>query len=280
MPRRVVLFVVLATLALTTASCGDDTDTATADPEPDDTTTLEPEPGATTAPDPVDADDPITTADDDDPVVGCPSGPTFPLSALDDVPPIADAPDGVEAAMRTFLDGEEGAFWPQDGWRVLHETAERVLVVHVGDRSTAAATGLSFMTLEADAAGWSWAGASGGGDCPLQFQLDAGLGVVEWEPDPDHPMPQADDTVVHLLATERACASGQPMGDRLNDPVVLADDSQVSVTFSVVPLDGDQDCQGNPATAVAVARGAPLGERRLVDGRDVGVELEDLLPAA
>ena len=96
--------------------------------------------------------------------------------------------------------------------------------------------------------------------------------------DPDHPMPQPDDTVVHVLATERACASGQPMGDRLNDPVVLADDSQVSITFSVAPLEGDAECPSNPSTAIAVDLGEPLGERRLVDGRDVGVELEDLLP--
>ncbi|MEZ5245412.1 MAG: hypothetical protein R2707_09975 [Acidimicrobiales bacterium] len=282
MRRRFTSAALIAVLALAASACGDDADTSTADPGPtvDDASAdgeFPPDPAGNTGDDPA---DPITTATDDDPVVGCPSGPTFPLSALDDVPPVADAPAGVEAAMRTFLDDEEGAFWPQEGWRVLHETATQVLVVHVGDRSTAAATGLSFMTLEADGDAWRWAGASAGGDCPLQFQLDEGLGVVEWVLDPDQPEPGPDDTVVHVLATERACASAQAMGDRLNEPVVLADESQVSITFSVVPPTGYQDCPGNPATAVAVDLGEPLGERRLVDGRDVGIELEDLLVAS
>jgi hypothetical protein len=289
MGRQFTSAVVVAVLALAAAACGDDPDTSTADPAP--------APGGTaadgdTSPDPSESStdteengnagdgsaDPITTAADGDPVVGCPSGPTFPLSALDDVPPIAAAADGVEAAMRTFLDNEEGAFWPQEGWRVLHETPERVLVVHVGDRSNAADAGLSFMTIEADGDDWRWAGSSGGADCPLQFQLDEGLGIVEWELDPDHPEPGPDVTVVHVLATERDCASGQPMDDRLNDPVVLADESQVSITFSVAPLTGEADCPDNPATAVEVDLGEPLGDRRLVDGRDVGIELEDLLP--
>jgi len=269
--RRLTIALALL-VAVAAASCGDDVDSTTADP----VTTTSPTTSTTsTAPDT--ADDPVTTAGDADPVVGCPSGPTFPLSALDDVPPVAEAAPGVEAAMQDFLANEEGAFWPQDGWRVLHETDERVLVVHVGDRSTAADTGLSFMTLEADAGEWRWAGASSGAECPLQFQLDDGLGVVEWELDPSYPTPAPDDTVLHLMATERGCASGQPMGDRLNQPVVLGDDSQMSITLSVVPLEGDRECPGNPAAAVDVDLGEPLGDRRLVDGREVGVELEDLL---
>lgn len=263
--RRVAALV--AILALLAVSCGDDADTSAG-------------PGAptTTSSDLGDQPGPITTAGDQDPIVGCPSGATFPLSALDDVPPVSDAPDGVIAAMRSFLDDEEGAFWPQDGWRVLHETPDLVLLVQVGDRSTAADTGLSFMTVAREAGEWGWSGASSRADCPLLFQLDDGLGVVEWELDPDQPEPGPDATTVHVLATERACASAQPMGDRLNDPVVLADDSQVSITFSVVPLEGGQECPGNPAVAVAVDLGEALGSRRLIDGREVGVELEDLLP--
>jgi len=268
--RRLTLALALL-VAVAAASCGDDVDSTTADPTTTSTST------STTSTAPVTGDDPAPTGGDADPIVGCPSGPTFPLSALDDVPPVVEATPGVEAAMQDFLANEEGTFWPQDGWRVLHETDERVLVVHVGDRSTAADTGLSFMTLEADGGEWRWAGASSGAECPLQFQLDDGLGIVEWELDPDHPTPAPDDTVLHLLATERGCASGQPMGDRLNEPVVLGDDSQVGITLSVVPLEGDRECPGNPAVAVDVDLGEPLGDRRVVDGREVGVELEDLL---
>ncbi len=260
-------------VVVTAASCGDDVDSTTADPTTTTATTT-----STTSTAPVTTDEPVTTAGDADPIVGCPSGPTFPLSALDDVPPVTDAEPGVEAAMQDFLANEEGSFWPQDDWRVLHETSERVLVVHVGDRSTAADTGLSFMTLEADGDEWRWAGASSGAECPLQFQLADGLGVVEWELDPAYPTPAPDDTVLHVLATERGCAGGQAMGDRLNEPVVLGDDSQVGITLSVVPLEGYQDCPGNPQTELEVDLGEPLGDRRIVDGREVGVELEDLLP--
>jgi hypothetical protein len=272
--RRISATAIATILTLLAASCGDDGNITAGDEPGGSTPTATADPGATTT------TDPITTAGDIDPMVGCPSGPVFPLSALDDVPPVADAPPGVATAMRTFLDDEEGAFWPQDGWRVLHDTADQVLVVHIGDGSTAAASGLSFMTLEFTGDAWRWAGASSGGDCPLQFQLDDRLGVVEWQLDPDHATPGADDTVVHVLAAERACASGQPMGDRLNDPLVLADTSQVSITLSVVPLEGDQTCPSNPLLAIAVDIAEPLGERRLVDGREVGFELEDLLPPA
>jgi hypothetical protein len=277
--RRTVLVSLLLVWALLAAGCGDNADTETLDPgdAPATDTTLAPT-TSTASPDPEPGDAaPITSVADADPMVSCPSGTTFPLSAVDDVPPIAEAPAGVEAAMRTFLDNEEGAFWPQDGWRVLHETADQVLVVHIGDRSTAADTGLGFMTLEAEGDGWAWAGASARGDCPLKFQLAEGLGVVEWTLDPDHPEPAPEDDLVHVLAHEQACASAQPMGDRLNDPVVLADSSQVSITFSVEPLEGFQDCPGNPSVAIEVDLGEPLGERRLVDGREVGVALEDLL---
>lgn len=252
---------VLSVLVLA-AGCGDDADT--------DTTSTTAAPTTTSAA-------AITNADVDDPLVSCPTGPAFPLSAVDNVAPVEEAPDGVVDAMRSFLDDEEGAFWPQEDWRILHETAERLLLVQVGDGSTAASTGLSFMSIAATDDGWAWDGASSGGDCPLRFQLADGLGIVEWELDPAHPEPESTDTSVHVLATERACASSQPMNDRLNDPVVLADASQVSITFSVIPLEGLQDCPGNPATAVEVDLGEPLGERRLVDGLDVGVELEDLL---
>lgn len=268
----------MAALALVAGACGDDAnDTEAGDGST--TTTVNTEPTApsestTTAPA---TPEPITSASDDDPIVGCPSGPTFPLSALDDAVALAAPANDVAAAMQTFLENEEGAFWPQDGWRVLHATDEQVLVVHVGDRSTAAEAGLSFMTLEHDGDAWQWAGASGRGDCPLQFQLDEGLGIVGWRLDPDHPEPGPTDTTVHVLANESDCASGQAMGDRLNEPVVLADASQISITFSVTPPEGDQNCPSNPNTAVEVDLGEPLGDRRLVDGREVGVELEDLL---
>lgn len=256
--RRTIFTSIVLLVALAATACGDDSKTETTGSVDDAQTS--------------------TSTADPDPIVSCPAGATFPLSAIDAIAPISEAPSGVENAMRTFLDDEEGAFWPQDGWQILHQTADRVLVVHVGDRSTAAAAGLSFMTLEAVDDTWVWAGASARADCPLQFQLDPGLGVVEWVLDPDQPNPGPKDTAVSLLATERACASGQPMDDRLSEPVVLADESQVSVTFSVVPLDGGQDCPGNPPTAIMVELGEALGERRLVDGRSVGVALEEILP--
>lgn len=175
--------------------------------------------------------------------------------------------------MREFLDGGEGQFWPQDDWRILHETGATMLLVH----HDPAVGGVSFMSLEMRSGAWRWTGGSSGGPCPLETTLPEGLGRVEWRLDPAGGGLGPATTSVAVLATERDCASGRPMGDRLLDPEIVMTDTQVLITFAVQPLPGGQNCPSNPEQAVLVELPEPLGERELVDGLATGLDLADFL---
>ena len=83
--------------------------------------------------------------------------------------------------------------------------------------------------------------------------------------------------MVHLLATERECASGEPMGDRLRGPQVVETEDAVLIAFAATLQDGDEECPGNPAAAVTVELPAPLGERTLRYGRLITTDLTELI---
>ncbi|MDJ0496734.1 MAG: hypothetical protein QNJ75_11960 [Acidimicrobiia bacterium] len=212
----------------------------------------------------------------------CPSGPSFPAAALDylkyqagnaDFDPLDTDPPGIREAMDEFLSDAEGQYWPQEGWRLLHVTETEALVVARDTENS----GIAFIELELDGMKWRWAGASAGGPCPLQIQLPDGLGVVTWRVDPDGGPLGIETTSIDVLATERNCASGQPMGDRLIGPEVLLTDEEVLIVFGVEPLGGAQDCQGNPEQPVTVELPEPLGDRVVRDGVDTGLSLGDFL---
>ena len=67
------------------------------------------------------------------------------------------------------------------------------------------------------------------------------------------------------------------MDDRVMGPEVRETDEVVAISFAVRPLTGDQNCVGNPEMAFTVRLEQPLGDRAVIDGRDLGVRLEDLL---
>ncbi len=202
-------------------------------------------------------------------------GASFTLSDLDGVKDLSGAglPD-VEAAIQPFLQSAEGAFWPQDGWMVLSESQDAVTLVHIdpeGDSS------LAFMSVERSGGDWKWAGSSMGEGCGLEISMPAGLNAVDWRFDPSYPEPNANSTTLYLLVTERECASGQAVGDRLVGPEVVVTDTHVHVAFAATAQAGDQTCPSNPETAVTVELSAPIGSREVVDGLTFGVSLQDLL---
>ncbi len=92
-----------------------------------------------------------------------------------------------------------------------------------------------------------------------------GLDVVTWQLDPAFPPPTTADTEIHVLATERGCASGREMGDALRGPQVLETETEVIIVFAVEPVVGGANCQGNPSTPVTVELSQPIGDRQLVD---------------
>jgi hypothetical protein len=209
--------------------------------------------------------------------LGCPSGPTFPASALEEIRPLSGAGlDEIETAIRGFLDNEEGQYWPQDDWQILHETEDTVLLVH--HEGTDGESNFAFQTVERVGGEWRWAGSSMGGPCPLRTSLPEGLNNVEWRIDPAAEPLTADSASVELLVTERECVSGQAMGERLLGPEIVTTGDSVFIAFAAVPPPGDvQDCQGNPQQSVVVHLAEPLGNRVISDGLAVAGHLEDFL---
>lgn len=209
----------------------------------------------------------------DDVMVSCGNG-TFPVGALKEIRPLdGSAPDGVTEAMESFLSNEEGQYWPQEGWRILHETDQRMLLV-ARDGET-----LSFMTISNDGSGWTWTGASASGDpCRLEFTVPEELNRVDWRLDPEASELTAGATSIEVVLNERECTGGQEIGDRLVGPQIVMTDTQVFIAFAAERPEGDAfTCQSNPDMQYVVELPEALGDRELVEGLQTGLTLEDYL---
>ncbi|HEY8199256.1 MAG TPA: hypothetical protein VIF44_05755 [Candidatus Limnocylindrales bacterium] len=65
---------------------------------------------------------------------------------------------------------------------------------------------------------------------------------------------------------ERACASGQSPEGRILKPDIDYGAEALTVTFSIAPLAGDQDCLGNEPFGVVFELAEPVGGRPILDG--------------
>ena len=204
--------------------------------------------------------------------VSCKSGPQFQVSDLETIVSLEEGdPGGVSDAIQSFLSGGEGANWPQEGWQILRQTADEVLLVHEG------AQGISFMNVERADAAWRWSGSQSGGPCPLHYVTPEGLNAVDWRVDPESPS-GASDTALTVLVSERECVSGQELGDRLRGPQVVVTDDAVRIAFAAQPPPGDSfNCPSNPEARMAVELPRPLGEREIIEGLAIGIDLEDFV---
>lgn len=79
------------------------------------------------------------------------------------------------------------------------------------------------------------------------------------------PVVDPSATVIHLLVSERDCASGMRADDRIRHDLTQ-NDAEVVITAKISPLGGDVGCPGNPFTPLAVTLAEPIGDRELVDG--------------
>lgn len=210
----------------------------------------------------------------DDLMVSCGGAGVFPIGALEKIAPLEESdPGGVAVAIEEFLASGEGEYWPQEGWHILHATdAEVLLVAREGGL-------LFFMRVSNTGSGWTWSGASGGGDsCPVEFVVPEELNTVSWRLDPDHPEPTAESTDIAVILNERPCVDGREIGDRLLGPQVVMTGSQVFIAFAAERPSGDEfTCPGNPDTPHVVELPEALGDRELVEGLRVGINLDDYL---
>ncbi len=181
-------------------------------------------------------------------------------------PAVLDQPGGAErgadpvaAALRAFLGrgGVESDGLPDTGW------------IHVGGTPALAefvardeAADWDFVSVERRAGAWI---VLGWGGCRPTAVLEA-LSLATWTFPPDAGQPGPQATSFEALVNERACTSGQEMGDRLQPPLIDYGPTEVTVLFGARPLLGGHDCPGNPSTRVEVELREPLGDRRLVDG--------------
>jgi hypothetical protein len=103
----------------------------------------------------------------------------------------------------------------------------------------------------------------GWGQCQIELKAE-GWGNARFVLDAKKP-PDPDATAIRVLATEVACASGMPPGDREVRAIVEEDEREVSIVILVEPTKGGADCQGNPAFHYEVELSDQLGQRRILD---------------
>ena len=105
--------------------------------------------------------------------------------------------------------------------------------------------------------------AAGWGGCRIEVTAE-GFGVATFELNPDNP-PDASETTLHVLATERSCASGQVPSGREVIPVVIETSDAVEIIVLVESPVGPQICPSNPVFLLTVDLDGPLGDRMIRD---------------
>ena len=105
---------------------------------------------------------------------------------------------------------------------------------------------------------------SDGGSPTTTSSTSGQVGTATLTLDPAHPLDPTSRTVT-VLATEQACAGGQPPTGRTIDPDVQQTAEGVTITVTVVGV-GIATCPMNPAFPVTVQLDKPLGSRQILDG--------------
>lgn len=194
-------------------------------------------------------------------------GSVFDFDWLTDAPLIESLADGPASAVD---DAGAPAFDPTQDWRVVNQTDERVDLVReldepidngAGDVRTHESRTLAHITGASNVPEGTWLLVQAG-PCAPRVVMDTDLEPADLVLAAE---PAADATSIDLLVHERACASGQSAEGRIE--VVDLDETgdQVRLRIGVRPRDGDQDCQGNPATPFTIELSEALGAREIVD---------------
>ncbi len=209
-------------------------------------------------------------------VVQCGGPPSFLAGSLENPVLLADSTvaDGALQVFENFAIEGEGAWWPQDGYWVLTNNETELLMAHIGHEGEVTLIGSELVNVS-----WQPTAIRGGGPCPIQVPLPEGLHEVDWRLDPSQPLDKTSSTLL-LLATGRACSSGQPMGERLRQPQILLTQQSVYLLLVADRPAGAQECPGNPEEPVTIDLGEPIGDRPLVNARIVTGTLADYVPVS
>ena len=93
--------------------------------------------------------------------------------------------------------------------------------------------------------------------------------VAAWWLDPAHLPIDPGATRLYGFVLERECASGQSPEGRILAPDVDYGAEALTITFSIAPRPGDQDCQGNTPFGVVFELEDAVGGRPILDGGTV-----------
>jgi len=145
-----------------------------------------------------------------------------------------------------------------DGWRQLARTDDEVLFARgqPPQMLTAALRQTGRRRI------WTFVGSSAAR--PLRATRD-GIRASSWRLDPSHES-QPGETVLRVLVTEQAFASGRRAHGRVLPPDIYIDADELVLTIFVTPQPGFQNNTPNPETPIRVVVPERIGPRRLVDG--------------
>jgi hypothetical protein len=144
-----------------------------------------------------------------------------------------------------------------DGWRVLAHSDSEALFARGRPPQLLTAT-----VRRGPMGRWSYLGSNTAG--PLRATRD-GVRASSWRLDPSHEL-DPEDTVLRLLVTEQAHASGKRADGRVLAPGMYSAEDELVITVFVTPRQGFQNGLPNPETPVRVSLPHPVGARHLIDG--------------
>jgi hypothetical protein len=145
-----------------------------------------------------------------------------------------------------------------EGWRELARTEAEVLFARgLPPRMLTAA-------LRRSGRRGTWAFLGSSAARPLRATRN-GIRASSWRLDPEHEAAPSD-TLVRVLVTEQAFASGRTARERILPPEIYLDAGELVVTIFVTPERGYQNGTPNPETPARIALGEAVGSRRIVDG--------------
>ena len=99
---------------------------------------------------------------------------------------------------------------------------------------------------------------------------DPGVSMVAtWWLDPAGLPVDPQATRLHGFVLERGCSSGQSPEGRILSPDVDYGAEALTISYSIAPLPGDQDCQGNTPYGVVFELVEPVDGRPIFDGGTV-----------